>query len=81
MRITWDEQKRLSNIRKHGLDFLDVTPEFLDQCILYPARQNRLLAVGTLRGRRVTVVIRLLGLEGVSVISMRSASDKERRLS
>ncbi len=28
MRFEWDEKKRLSNIRKHGIDFADVPSIF-----------------------------------------------------
>jgi uncharacterized DUF497 family protein len=28
MRFEWDEKKRLSNIKKHGIDFIDVPEMF-----------------------------------------------------
>ncbi|MBI5714567.1 MAG: BrnT family toxin, partial [Chloroflexi bacterium] len=28
MRFEWDEAKRLTNIKKHGIDFSDVPPMF-----------------------------------------------------
>ena len=28
MRFVWDENKRLANIKKHGIDFTDVPPMF-----------------------------------------------------
>jgi len=30
MKFDWDEAKRLANLRKHGIDFLDVLPAFGD---------------------------------------------------
>ena len=80
MKITWDEHKRLSNRAKHGFDFLDVTPEFLKSCILIPAENKRMMAIGILGGRSVAVIFKPLGLEGLSIVSMRSASQKERGL-
>lgn len=72
MRIVWDEPKRQANIYKHGLDFADLT--------IVPARGNRLQAVGRLADGTISVVFVALGTEGFSVISMRPASQKERRL-
>jgi uncharacterized protein len=41
MRFEWDERKRLSNLAKHGLDFLDADLIFRGQCYSYPsARQG-----------------------------------------
>jgi len=80
MRITWDEQKRLSNKAKHGFDFNDVNAEFLGSCIVYSAQKDRLMAIGNLGGRSITVIFRPLGSEALSLISMRSASLKEREL-
>jgi hypothetical protein len=28
MKFTWDENKRLANLKKHGIDFADVPPMF-----------------------------------------------------
>jgi uncharacterized DUF497 family protein len=80
MVLTWDESKRLSNLDKHGLDFAALTPEFFERATIYPARRGRLRAVGSLdRGTRwLTVVFANLGTEGLSVVSMRFASKKER---
>jgi uncharacterized protein len=30
MKFEWDEAKRLANLRKHGIDFRDVMPAFVD---------------------------------------------------
>lgn len=79
MRIVWDEPKRLANLKKHRLDFADLTLEFLAGAILLPAHSGRIRAIGLLDDEAViAVVIRPLGSEAVSVISMRPASKAER---
>ncbi len=80
MRIVWDEPKRLSNIDKHGLDFADVGIDFFLDALVIPARAGRFVAIGELNGEAVAVVFAKHGVEAVSVISMRSASRKERML-
>jgi uncharacterized DUF497 family protein len=81
MKITYDEMKRLTNIEKHGLDFADLTIEFFAGSIVLPAKEDRFLAVGEFQGRIIAaVVFRPLGSQALSVISMRPASAKERRL-
>lgn len=82
MLFQWDEQKRLSNLDKHGLDFLDVWAVFEERHLIVPSShggdEERLLAIGVLEGRFVTVVYTLRG-ETVRVISFRRARHEERR--
>ncbi|KQN69764.1 MULTISPECIES: BrnT family toxin [unclassified Devosia] len=79
MLITWDEPKRLANLAKHGLDFRDLDAEFFLSAFVEPSRDGRLLAIGSLSGVQVIVVVfRPLGSEALSVISMRPASRQER---
>ncbi len=79
MILTWDERKRLSNLDKHGLDFADLTVEFLSRAVVEPSKHGRLTAIGNLKdGAAVVVVFAPLGSEALSVISMRPASKKER---
>ncbi|MEO8667260.1 MAG: BrnT family toxin [Bauldia sp.] len=81
MRIVWDEPKRLANIEKHGLDFAELSVEFFEAATIYPAKAGRLMALAALNGRPVIAVVFLpLGTEGISIISMRTASLKERKL-
>ena len=84
--IVWDEPKRQGNLARHGLDFADLekTPDphewfFLD-AVTVPAKENRYMAIGHLNDGTIAVVFAVLGTEGVSVISMRPASRKERNL-
>ncbi len=79
MRIVWDEPKRLANLDKHrGLDFADLTPEFFLSAVIVPVKMGRFMAVGRLDGKALAVVFARLGTEGISVISMRVANEKER---
>ncbi len=81
MKIVGDEPKRLANIAKHdGLDFADLDETFFERSMIMPGKDDRLIAVGRLANGVVVVVFVTLGSEGVSVISMRPASRKERKL-
>jgi len=80
MKIVYDENKRRLNIEKHGFDFADITLEFFASSTIVPVRQQRLMAIGTMRNGVVAVVFVKLGAEGLSIISMRPASRKERRV-
>lgn len=77
--ITWDEPKRLKNIEKHGLDFADLSLEFFGEAVIVAAKDQRFKAIGLFADTVISVVFRPLGSEGLSVISMRHASRKERR--
>jgi uncharacterized protein len=80
MNILWDEPKRLANLAKHDLDFADLDVKFFERSFVTTANRRRLIAVGHLSSGIITVVFVTLGTEGISVISMRPASRKERRL-
>jgi uncharacterized DUF497 family protein len=80
MNVVWDEPKRELNIAKHGFDFAEFEPEFFEEAaVILPARGDRLMAIDWFDGVPVTVVFRRLGKGAVSVISMRRASQRERR--
>lgn len=81
MLITWDESKRLTNIAKHdGFDFASLNLVFFEAAAIFPAKNDRLLALGEFDGMIIAVVFQYLGVEALSVISMRPASRKERKL-
>ena len=80
MKIVWDPPKRLANIAKHRLDFASLTEEFFADALVISAKSGRYLAIGKDVNGVVSVVFAILGLEGISVISMRPASPKERKL-
>jgi len=80
VKIVWDEPKRLANLDKHGLDFADLNETFFDTALVLPSYRNRWLGIGkNIRGVIVVVFV-TLGKEGISIISMRRASAKERKL-
>lgn len=80
MRIVWDEPKRLANLDKHGLDFADLTEAFFENALFLPSRDQRWRGIGASAAGVICVVFAKLGREGVSVISMRPASPRERKL-
>ena len=71
-RTVTDEPKRATNLKRHGLDFAA-------GFTTYPGKQGRHMAIGELDGRIIAVVFKPLGIEALSVISMRPASRKERK--
>ena len=79
MIIVWDEPKREANLTKHGIDFAAIDETFFANALIGPARDGRWFALGRLDGI-VVVIFARLGFEGVSIISARSASRKERKL-
>ena len=79
MPIVWDERKRLINISQHGFDFALVESEFdFADAIFMPTRDGRVKAIGSFEGRLAVLIFRPLGEEAISLISLRSASKKER---
>lgn len=78
--IVWDEPKRQTNLSRHGLDFADLDEWFFLDAVTVPTKGNRHMAIGRLNDGTIAVVFAVLGTEGVSVISMRPASRKERSL-
>ncbi|MCV6595204.1 MAG: BrnT family toxin [Silicimonas sp.] len=79
-KILWDEPKRQANLARHGLDFADLDEWFFLDAVTAPAKEDRFMAIGRLHDGTITVVFAFLGTEGLSVISMRPASRKERSL-
>lgn len=80
----WDETKRKSNLKKHGLDFRDayLVYENSDKCTYDASRgdEYRLMdvALAVVKGRLLTLVYTERGDE-VRVISFRHASREERK--
>jgi uncharacterized protein len=85
MRIVWDEPKRRANIDKHGLDFRQIEDEFdCDRALIVAARPSRIgrerVIFGEMSEERVVIVASPLGNEALSIVSLRSASERERML-
>jgi uncharacterized protein len=81
MRFTWSPAKRLSNLRLHGLDFLDAarvfegaTFTFEDDRFAYP--EQRFVTLGLLSGVPVSIVHTETTHE-IRIISFRKATNRE----
>ncbi len=82
--ISWDEPKRLANLACHGIDFAEAERFGWEDALIVPTHQGRsdrprFKAIGLLNDALVVVIFSELGSEAISVISMRPASQKERR--
>jgi uncharacterized protein len=80
MKIVWDEPKRRANIENHRMDFADLDEAFFEASVITSARSGRLAAVGRHHSEVILVIFITLGAEAFSIISMRPASRKERKL-
>ena len=80
----WDEAKRKSNLKKHGLDFRDayLVYENTDKCTYDASRNDEFrlmdIALAVIKGRLLTLVYTETDDE-VRVISFRNASREERK--
>ena len=86
LKFEWDENKRLSNIDKHGLDFYDVASVFLDEHKVYikDTRNSygeiRYNVIGMKDGELLSSVCHTNRNDKVRIISFRPASRKERKI-
>jgi len=60
VRFEWDEEKRKSNIRDHGIDFADLVELFLSETFTqmderFDYGERRLLTIGIANGRFIAV--------------------------
>ncbi len=83
MQFEWDEQKRLTNIRKHGIDFRDAWQLFdvpmlvaLDERADYG--EDRWIGIGTLNGRVVVVIFTEREDDTIRIISIMKGTTYER---
>ncbi len=80
----WNEQKRLSNLDKHGIDFIAAcqifegyTVDFEDN--RYDYGEDRFITIGEINGQILTVVYTCRG-NVIRLISARKASTNERNI-
>jgi uncharacterized protein len=83
MEFTWDKNKRLSNLAKHGLAFEDAPWVFTDEAFVVEDTRNeygepRLILYGPLFGRIVAVVFTVRD-DVMRLLSMRKANQREHR--
>ena len=83
MEYQWDETKRLTNLRKHGIDFTDV-PALFDGDILMVEDERldygeqRFVTFGLLKGR-VIAVVHTERENHIRIISARKATKYEQQ--
>src|ERR1700694_3711827 len=80
----WDENKRRSNVDKHGIDFGDAIEAFYDPAAYtflspYPADERRYVTIGLMRGALIAVISTRRG-DAVRIISARAARRNERQM-
>lgn len=83
MEFEWDENKRLSNFAKHGLDFEDVPWVFTDEAFVVEDTRKeygepRFILYGPLFERIVVVAFAVRG-DVIRILSMRKANQREQR--
>jgi uncharacterized DUF497 family protein len=81
MNFEWDEAKRRSNIRRHGIDFVNVADIFAGETITflddrYDYDETRFLTFGLLWGE-VVAISHVETDEVIRIISVRRASRNE----
>ncbi|MCA1994778.1 BrnT family toxin [Leptodesmis sichuanensis] len=83
MEYEWDEAKRLANLRKHGIDFIDVPAIFGGDTVTveddrYSYGEQRFITFGLLQGR-VIAVVHTEREDYTRIISARKATKYEQR--
>lgn len=83
MRFEWDEQKRLANIKKHGIDFVDVPAIFRNDIVTviddrFDYGETRYQTLGLLR-TRVIMVVHTESETVIRIISARKANKYEEK--
>jgi uncharacterized DUF497 family protein len=84
MKFEWDEAKRLVNLEKHGIDFIDAPELFtggmviaLDRRIDYG--EARFIGFGVLKQRVMAVVFSRRKPNLIRIISLRKANRREQK--
>ena len=84
MEFEWDENKRRSNIYKHGIDFVDAATIFEGKIVVIPDDrfdygETRTIAFGLLKGQVVKVIVVAYTERGekIRIISARKALKHE----
>jgi uncharacterized protein len=83
MEYEWDEAKCLANLRKHGIDFIDVPVVFDGDTLTvednrYSYGEQRFVTFGLLQGR-VVAVVHTEREDCTRIISARKATKYEQR--
>jgi uncharacterized DUF497 family protein len=81
----WDERKAASNLRKHGIPFEEAQSVFYDPRSLtihhpdYSKTESRFIDIGTSNENRVLVVVYTERENRIRIISVRKATNTERK--
>jgi len=83
MEFEWDEAKRLANLDKHGIDFIDVLEVFDGDIVIvgdsrYIYGEQRFVTFGVLQGRVAAVVYTDRG-QSIRIVSARKVTKNEQR--
>lgn len=83
MKYEWDEGKRLTNLQKHGIDFIDIISFEWDSAVVAEdSRQEygeqRYAAYGFIENRLCCLVY-TMRKDIIRIISLRKANGKERQ--
>ena len=81
MQFVWDEEKRLANLSKHGLDFADAEQVFNNPLVLFEDSraeygEQRMIAMGMLQAL-IVVIVHVDANDIIRIISMRKATRNE----
>jgi uncharacterized protein len=83
LQFQWDENKRLNNIRKHGIDFVDLLTIFENDNVIieddrFNYNEQRFIALGLLQ-EWVIVIVYTERKNIIRIISARKATKYEQR--
>ena len=83
MQFEWNEQKRKTNIRKHGFDFRDAWKIFNSPMLVAPDDrqdygEDRWIGIGMLEGRIVVIIFTERNDDTIRTISRMKALTHER---
>ena len=81
MQFVWDEEKRLANLSKHGLDFADAEQVFNSPLVIFEDTraaygEQRMIAMGMLQAL-IVVIVHVDASDMIRIISMRKATRNE----
>ncbi len=84
MEFEWDETKRLANLSKHGIDFIEVSLVFDGEIVTvederFSYGEQRFVTFGLLQGR-VVAIVHTEREEFTRIISARKATKYEQRI-
>ena len=85
LEFEWDIDKSASNLRKHGVSFVEAVTAFADELSLtiddpdHSEEEDRFLLVGLSSDRRLLVVVHVVRDVRYRIISARKAAKYERK--